>query len=77
MAIPDVVQSISCKGEIFEKFKDFGALVTNDVGRAIGALPSDNCGKYVSDKFENYLKTGICNELTSPYKINKMEWWKE
>ena len=44
------------KSEVFEKYKEFEALVTNDVGEGICALRSDNGGEYISGNFEGYLK---------------------
>ena len=56
------------KSEVFEKFKEFEALVTNESDLSIGTLRTDNGGEYVSKEFEEYLKTkGIRHELTVPY----------
>ena len=55
------------KSEVFQRFKEYEALVTNDVGGMIGVLCSDNGGEYVSGEFENYLRSkGIHHELTVP-----------
>ena len=55
------------KAEVFEKFKEFEAAVTNATGSSIGALRSDNGGEYLSTEFLNYLKSkGIQHELTVP-----------
>ena len=43
------------KSQVFEKFKAFEALATNQVGLAIGTLRSDNGGEYISNEFESYL----------------------
>ena len=55
------------KSEVFQKFKEFEAAVTNASGNSIGALRSDNGGEYLSTEFVEYLKTkGIRHELTVP-----------
>ena len=49
------------KFEVFSKFKEFEALVTNDTGLTIGMLRTDNGGEYVSKELEDYLRSkGIC-----------------
>ena len=61
------VYFIKQKAEVFEKFKEFEAAVTNATGSSIGALRSDNGGEYLSTEFVNYLKCkGIQHELTVP-----------
>ena len=56
------------KSEVFQRFKEYEALVTNNVGGTIGVLRSDNGGEYVSGEFEKYLKSkGIRHELTVPH----------
>jgi hypothetical protein len=53
------------KSEVLEKFKEFEAGVTNESGKKIGTLRTDNGGEYVSNAFTNYLKSkGIHHELT-------------
>lgn len=53
---------------MFHKFKEFEATTTNDVGKAIGTLRTDNGGEYLSTEFQNYLKEqGIRHELTVPH----------
>ena len=53
------------KSEVFEKFRELEASATNECGRKIGALRTDNGGEYVSKEFEAYLKSkGIRHELT-------------
>lgn len=44
------------KSEVFDKFKEFEATTTNEVGKAIGTLRTDNGGEYLSTEFQNYLK---------------------
>jgi transposase InsO family protein len=56
------------KSEVFEKFKEFEAIVTNECGRQIGALRTDNGGEYVLTEFEAYLKLkGIRHEFSVPH----------
>jgi hypothetical protein len=56
------------KSEVFEKFKEYEARVTNDSGQPIGTLRSDNGGEYWTKEFRSYLKVkGIWHELTIPY----------
>ena len=56
------------KSEVFDKFIEFEASVTNDVGKAIGTLQTDNGGEYLSNELQNYLKEkGIRHELTVPH----------
>ena len=56
------------KSEVLDKFKEFKVTTTNEVGRAIGHLRTDNGGEYLSCAFQNYLKErGIRHELTVPH----------
>ena len=56
------------KSEVFDKFIEFEASVTNDVGKAIGTLRADNGSEYLSTELKNYLKEkGIRHELTVPH----------
>ncbi|CAB4035006.1 Retrovirus-related Pol poly from transposon TNT 1-94 [Paramuricea clavata] len=56
------------KLEVLEKFKEFEAAATNEAGRSIGILRTDNGGEYLSTEFQDYLKAkGIKHELTVPY----------
>ena len=50
------VYFIRQKSEVFDKFKEFEAIVTNDTDNNICALHSDNGGEYISREFEDYLK---------------------
>ena len=43
------------ESEVFEKFKEFQAMVENETERNIGVLRSDRGGEYLSEKFEGYL----------------------
>ena len=56
------------KSEVFDKFQVFEVTTTNDAGRAIGTLRTDNGGEYLSSAFQNYLKErGIRHEFTVPH----------
>ena len=56
------------KSDVFEKFKEFEAIVTNECGQNIGTLPTDNGGEYLSNEFQTFLKSkGIRHELTIPH----------
>ena len=56
------------KSEVLDKFKEFEVTTSNDAGRAIGTLRTDNGGEYLSSAFQNYLKEkGIRHELTVPH----------
>ena len=56
------------KSGVLEKFIEFGAPVTNGVGKAIGTLRTDNGGGDLSTELQNYLKEkGIRHELTVPH----------
>ena len=39
--------------DVFDKVKEFEATATNDVGKAIGTLRTDNGGGYLSAEFQN------------------------
>jgi len=56
------------KSEVFEKFKEFHAEVTNFTDNRIKTLRTDNGGEYTSFAFEQYLKmNGIRHEVTTPH----------
>ena len=56
------------KLEVLEKFKEFEVAATNEAGRSIGILRTDNGGENLSTEFQDYLKAkGIKHELTVPY----------
>jgi transposase InsO family protein len=51
---------LKAKGEAFEKFKQYKALVENEIGHKIKMLWSNNEGEFVSKKFDAFLaKYGI------------------
>jgi transposase InsO family protein len=59
---------LKAKGEAFEKFKQYKALVENEIGHKIKVLQSNNEGKFVSKKFDAFLtKCGIQRQTSAPY----------
>jgi transposase InsO family protein len=59
---------LKSKDEVFNKFKEFKALIENLSERKIKILRSDNGGEYTSKEFVNFCKdVGIKRELTTPY----------
>jgi transposase InsO family protein len=65
--------------EVFNKFKEFKALIENLSVRKIKILNSNNGGEYTSKEFENFYKyVGIKRELTTPYnpQQNGVAEWK-
>ena len=59
---------MKAKSEVFEKFKEFKALIENISDKKIKILHSDNGGEYTSKEFEAFCKdAGIRRELTTPY----------
>jgi hypothetical protein len=51
---------LKAKGEAYEKFKQYKALVENEIGHKIKMLQFNNRGEYVSKKFDAILtKCGI------------------
>ena len=56
------------KDEVFERFKEFKALVENLYEKRIKILRLDNGGEFTSSEFNEYCKeVGIKRELTIPY----------
>ena len=59
---------LKAKSEVFEKFKEFKALIENLSDKKIKILRSDNGGEYTSKEFDAFCKyVGIKRELTTPY----------
>ena len=55
------------KSETFEKFKEFQNEVENQLGKTIKLLRSDRGGEYMSQEFDDHLKSrGIVPQLTPP-----------
>ena len=60
------------KDEVFERFKEFKALIENLSERKINILRSDNGGEFTSNEFNDYWKEdGIKRELTIPYNLQQ------
>ena len=56
------------KDEVFERFKEFKALIENLSEKKIKILRSDNGGEFTSNDFNDFCKeVGIKRELTIPY----------
>jgi transposase InsO family protein len=56
------------KREVFEKFKQYKALVENEIGHKIKVLWSDNGGEFMSKKFNAFLAgCGIQRQTSAPY----------
>jgi hypothetical protein len=54
------VYLLKAKGKVFEKFKQYKALVENKIGHKIKVLRSNNGGEFVSKKFDTFIaKCGI------------------
>ena len=59
------VYFLKLKSDVFDKFKEFEASVTNECRQTIGTLRTDNGGEYLSKEFDAYLKSrGIQHKLT-------------
>jgi transposase InsO family protein len=59
---------LKTKDEVFNKYKEYKALIENISKRKIKTLRSDNGGEYTSKEFVNFCKdVGIKRELTTPY----------
>ena len=56
------------KSEVFDKFKEFKALIENLSDKRIKTLRSENGEEYTSKEFEAFCKNvRIKRELTTPY----------
>ena len=55
------------KDEVFQRFKEYEARVTNELGRSIKILRSDNGGEYCSREFDEFCQEkGIKHETSVP-----------
>ena len=56
------------KSEVFDRFKEFKALVENRTEKKIKVLRTDNGGQFCSKEFEEfYKKCDIARQKTTPY----------
>jgi transposase InsO family protein len=56
------------KSEVFDKFKEFKALVENQTEKKIKVLRTDNGGEFCGNEFEEFCKKcGIARKKTTPY----------
>ena len=59
---------LKTKDEVFERFKEFKALVENLTGKWIKKLRLDNGGEYIDKDFTGfYAKEGITRDWITPY----------
>lgn len=62
------VYILNKKSDVFEKFKEFKALVENQLDLKIKTLRTDNGNEYLSNEFRDFLKkSGISHQTTTPY----------
>ena len=60
-----ILHETQLESEVLDKLKEFEVTTTNNAGRAIGTLRTDNGGEYLSSAFQNYLKErGIRHAFT-------------
>ena len=70
---------LKTKYEVFDRFREFKALVENLTGKKIKILCSNNGGEYTDKEFTNFCaREGIIREWTSPYnpEQNEVAKWK-
>ena len=60
------VYPLRTKSEVYEKFREWKAMVELATGRKLKAIRTDNGGEYISREFQTYLKAGVCHKLTIP-----------
>jgi transposase InsO family protein len=54
--------------EVFDRFKEFKALVENQTEKIIKVLRTDNGGEFCRNEFEEFCKKcGIARQKTTPY----------
>lgn len=59
------------KSDVFERFKEYEALIKNKFGRPIGTLHIDNGREYINSQMKEHLKkNGITLETTAPNTQN-------
>jgi len=60
------------KSEVFDRFKEFKALVENQLEKKIKVLRIDNDGEFCSKEFEEFCKKcGIARQKTNPYTLQQ------
>ena len=61
------VYPLRTKDEVYEKFREWKAMVELATGKRLKVINTDNGGEYTSREFETYLKAeGVRHELTIP-----------
>lgn len=59
---------LKTEDEVFDRFREFKALVENTTGKMIQVLHSDNSGEYIDKDFTSfYAQEGIKRLWTAPY----------
>ena len=59
---------LKTKGEVFQRFKEFKALVENQTSRKIKVLRLDNGGEYTKGEFVDFCASeGIRHDFAVPY----------
>ena len=62
------VYALKSKAEVISKFREYKALVENNLGKKIKRFRSDGGGEYTSYEFDQLLRdSGIIREKTAPY----------
>ena len=57
------------KSEVFTRFKEWKVLVEKSIDRKLKSIRTDNGGEYVSNEFQDYLRTeGVKHERSIPKK---------